>query len=90
MYINYSVEAEWSIGGDDRGEHSYDRLTAEQRMTIIKAVWDAVFKVKYDGEDENGSVMGNIILKETVFDEDGVPRTKVTVYDPNEDKGATV
>lgn len=84
--INYSIDADWSIGGDDH----YVRLTDEQKMKIIKAVWEAVFGVEYDGEAENGSVMGNIVLKETVFNEDGTPDTTVTVYDPNNDRVASV
>lgn len=84
--INYSIDADWSIGGDDH----YVRLTDEQKRKVIMAVWAAVFDVEYDGEEENGSVMGSIVLKETVFNDDGIPRTSVTVYDPNEDRVSSV
>lgn len=88
--INYSVEADWSIGGGDEGDRPYVRLTDEQKRKVIMAVWAAVFDVEYDGEEANGSVMGSIVLKETVFNDDGIPRTSVTVYDPNEDRVASV
>jgi hypothetical protein len=84
--INYSINAEWFIGGNNGNDPPYVRLTDEQKMVIIKAIWDAVFSVEYHDEAEfNGSRMGDITLKETVFNEDGDPKTVHTVYDPNTD-----
>lgn len=74
--IHYSVDAHWVVGGD-MGRQA--RLTEEQKVEIMKAVWAAVFKVRHPDEESNGSAMGDITLKETIADEDGMLHTVHTV-----------
>lgn len=74
--IHYSIDADWTGG--------ITRLTETQKRTIIEAVWNATFTGQLVGPDTH-----SIVLKETVCDRKGVYRTKVTVYDPYENKTTT-